>query len=145
MSETASMAPLPRPDAEPQQEEKKEPTLRDILDALPGAPSEEQIEEWKQEHGEVFCSGLSTTEIYVFRPVSRQEFVAQQMQLAQAQDATQFHAEEMVVESCLLWGSDDGMKSLQTKAGSLSTLHEQIMQNSNFVNPSVASALVIKL
>ncbi len=125
--------------------EEKEKTLADLLVEFPGAPDQNRIEEWKGQFGEIFCSGFSATELFVFRSLNRKEFVDQQLDLAQAQATDAFTAEETIVEQCVLWMTDVAEKSLTQKAGTLSTLHEQIMQNSNFVNPAMASALVVKL
>ena len=127
-------------------EEVQEPG-KDIADALAkfaGAPSKDQIEGWKQEHGEIFCSGFSEEELLIWRPLKRQEFVSLQTELAETQ-GTQLSQEERVSEICILWASNMAKSSLVQKAGSCSTLHEQIMFNSNFVDPRIASALVIKL
>ena len=126
-------------------EEKEEAalTVTDLLSVIPGAPGPEQIESWKQEHGEIFCSALSNTELLIFRPLKRREFL--ELQLMAQQQTTPVDGEELLVKKCVLWGSDTALKSLDNKAGSLSTLQEQILQNSNFVAPNVAAALVVKL
>lgn len=116
------------------------------LFAFPGAPTKDQVEGWKQEHGEVFCSGFSMDELFVFRPLKRHEFVELQVLVAQAQGSiSQFEIEDTTVKKCLLWSTPAGTKALEVKAGTMSTLHEQVLQNSNFVNPSMASVLVVKL
>lgn len=131
-----------------QEEEKKEEekTLGDVLAAFAGAPDEATIETWKTTHGEVLCSGFSETELFVFRPITRDEFVNLQMHIANAQEQiSNFAVEQKIVETCLLWASPPGVNSLEKKAGSLSTLHEQILQASNFINPAYASQFVMKL
>lgn len=131
---------------EPDQQEKQQEqqvSVTDLLQAQPGAPSTDQIESWKQEHGEIFCSALSSTELFIFRPLKRREYL--ELQLFAQQQQTPVDGEELLVKKCLLWGSNTAVKSLDQKAGSLSTLQEQILQNSNFVAPAVAAALVIKL
>jgi hypothetical protein len=66
--------------------------------------------------------------------------------MSQAQTpVSQFKAEEDTVTKCVLWASAEGLTSLQNKAGTLTTLNEQVLQNSNFMNPAVAASLVIKL
>lgn len=120
-------------------------SLGDYLKDIPGAPTTEQIDEWKKKFGEVFCSGFSELELFIWRPISRAEFISLQVAASQAQNSGQFVLEEQLVETCVLWASESGQKALTLKAGSLPTLQEQIMQNSNFVSPSVASALVVKL
>lgn len=122
------------------------PDLTSILSAFEGAPSPEQIEEWKQKHGDVFCSGFSDLELFIWRPLTRREYVDMQVQIAQSQSpVNSYEVEETVVKQCLLWGSALGYKSLNNKAGSYSTMQEQILQNSNFMNVQVASQLVFKL
>jgi hypothetical protein len=134
------------------QEEKAEETqeeganLVDLLANFADAPSKETIEGWKQEHGEVLCSGFSETELLVWRPLTRVEFVQIQTLAANAEtQVSNFELEKMVVEMCTLWASPPALMALEKKAGSLTTVNEQIMQNSNFVDPRMASALVIKL
>ena len=120
--------------------------VSDHLALFPGAPSRDQVEAWKKQHGEVNCSGFNDTEIYIWRTVKRAEWIVLQKQLAQlGERAADFDLEQEVVKLCLLWATEAGEEALLGKAGSLTTLHEQIMQNSNFVNPSVVGNLVIKL
>lgn len=124
------------------------PDLASILKAYPNAPSSVEVETWKQEFGEVFCSGFSETELYVWRTLSRPEWVALQKRLRtpspdNEQQFTELDMEEEVVDKCMLWSSNE--KSLVSKGGTVSTISEQVMLNSNFVAPAIASALVIKL
>lgn len=131
---------------EPEEATKEPANPGDALFAFPGSPTKDQVEVWKQEHGEVFCSGFSMDELFVFRPLKRHEFVELQVLVAQAQgQVSQFEIEETTVKKCLLWTTPNGSRALETKAGTCSTLHEQVLQNSNFVNASMASVLVVKL
>jgi hypothetical protein len=139
------------PKVEEQVEEKKEKkeeekTLADYLSAFTEAPDSAQLEQWKQMHGETLCSGLSETELFVFRPITREEFVNLQAYVAQMKDQIDnFEVEVKIVETCVLWASPQGVESLTKKAGTYSTLHEQILQTSNFMNPAYVSQFVIKL
>jgi hypothetical protein len=118
--------------------------VADALKLYNGAPTKEQIEAWKQVHGEVFCSGFSETELYMWRPLTRKEFVDLQAVMQQGdKPVSSLEAEGLLVNTCILWSSD--IKVLAKKAGSISALHEQIMTNSNFMDPRLAAALVIKL
>lgn len=144
-------APLPEPELEVKketkpEEEEKEKTLKDYLGTAENSPSESQLEEWKQQHGEVLCSGFSQTELLVFRPITRMEFTTLQTIISQSKEpVSNFEVEQKIVDTCVLWASKDGASSLTQKAGSLSTLHEQILQASNFVDPAYASRFVQKL
>lgn len=121
------------------------PDLAKLLSVFPGSPSKDKLEGWKQEHGEIFCSGFSETELFIWRPLSRREYVGLQKELRApgAQQMTELEYEEAVVAKCVMWSS--APNALERKGGSVSTLSEQIMLNSNFVPPAVASAYVIKL
>jgi hypothetical protein len=119
--------------------------IKKALWDLPGAPTSMEVEEWKMRHGEVYVSVLSDTEVYVWRPITRPEWVELRSYAADPKNAvTEFNFEEMTCDICMLW------KSVATpwaegKAGTPSTLQEQILSNSNFMSPSVASMLVAKL
>jgi tRNA U34 5-methylaminomethyl-2-thiouridine-forming methyltransferase MnmC len=117
--------------------------LAEILKKFPTAPTNEQIEQWKLLHGEVFVSGFSENELYVWRPVKRPEWVKLQVR-AQELQVDSFKFEEMVCETCILWTSVVGSLA-EGKAGVASALQEQILQNSCFLTPQSASLLVAKL
>ena len=130
------------------EEEKKEEPGQDLSAALKDfdhSPDQEQIEAWKAQYGDVFVSGFSPAEIFVWRAISRPEWVNLQETAADPEARVdQFRFEEMVCETCVLWKSvkvswQDG------KAGTPSSLQEQILQNSNFLTPQAASMLVQKL
>ena len=124
-------------------ETQEQPTLVDFLAKLPDAPTKETIDQWKAEHGEVFVSGFSESELFIFRPLLRSEH--RKMQLA-AQDqqnpVDQLAYEEMVCDLVVLYPKENNWEK---KAGVASTLFEQVMQNSAFFSPSAASMMVMKL
>lgn len=126
---------------ESQPEEKTQPTLaeklREMLAEFPSAPSVDEIEMWKSRFNDVFASAFSEEEFFVFRPLNRKEYRELQ---ASAKDEADF--EEAVINCALLWSS---VNDLNKKAGTIPSLLEQIMQNSNFMPPHVASTLVVKL
>ncbi len=123
------------------------PDLAGLLAVFPGAPSKDQLETWKQQFGETFCSGFSETELFIWRSLSRREYVQLQKQLRTpppqgVEPMNEFDYEDMVVATCVLWSS---VPDMARKGGSISTLSEQILMNSNFMPPQMASAFVIKL
>ncbi len=122
------------------------PDLAGFLSKLPGAPSKEKIESWKKQYGEVMVSGFDEEELFVFRPLTRREFTNLQKKLRTPEQGKEpmdeFQYEEEVVAACVLWSS---VTDITSKGGTITTLSEQIMQNSNFTNPQVASMLVMKL
>jgi len=120
----------------------QKPDLAKVLEGFEGAPSTETVEEWKKVHGEVFISGFSDTELYIWRPLKRSEYRLMQQE-SQQSTVDQLDVEEKVVAKCTLWPLMNGDQNL--KAGTYSALAQQIMENSNFLAPQVAAQLVIKL
>ena len=134
------------PETTTAQETTGTPDLADLLSKFPDAPNTSAREALKQEHGEIFCSGFSETELFIFRPVTWGEHKNFQKKLVTPVEGqepmTEFDYQEMIVATCLLWTS---VKNLSQKGGSIPTLFEQIMQNSNFISPQIASQFVVKL
>jgi hypothetical protein len=120
-----------------------------LLAGVPGFPPKDQIDAWKSQFGEISCSAFSDEELFVWHPVSRQSYSAIQMEIlaARQQNAqvTDTDVEMRTVAECLLWSSEEGTKSLDTKGGSISSLYEQIMFSSNFLPPAMATSMIIKL
>jgi hypothetical protein len=130
---------------EDKKENKPENSLPAILRSFPGAPTQEQINAWKTQFGEVFVSGFSETELFIWRAISRPEWVNLQMSAADPElKVDQYKYEEMVCNTCVLWKSVKGTWT-EGKAGTPSSLQEQILQNSNFLTPQAAAMLVAKL
>ena len=129
---------------EPKLEEKKDEkkSLKDYLQELPGAPSNEEIEVWKTQFGGVFMAGFSETEIFVFRSLRRSEHRSLQLKLSEVDPIDELTYQEMVCDTCKLWPAKVDWEA----AGGLATsLSEQIYQNSHFLSPQAASLLVVKL
>lgn len=143
-------------------EEDKPKTFLDIIKDFPNAPNQAIVDEWKAKYGDVYFSGFSETECYIWRALTRREYRQMQIdaqimsskkeplnqveleaRIKENIDAT-FAQEEEVVARCLLWPKLT-VEELNNKAGTVTTLLEQIMQNSNFVTPQQAAALVVKI
>jgi len=136
-------APVVQEEKEQAAQKQVEEELTAHLDKLPDVPSTEQRELWKTEYGEIFASGFSPTEMYIFRPLSRPEYVKiQTMSQNPEVEMDQFKLEETICNTCVLYPA---ILDLNKKAGTAPSLSEQIMQNSNFLSPQAASVLVIKL
>jgi hypothetical protein len=129
-------------DAEKKEEEKG---LANILKQYKDSPSPEQIEKWKATFGDVYVSGFSETELFVWRSITRPEWVELQSFAANPDNKVDnFGFEVLVCETCVLWSSVT-VSLKKGKAGTPSALQEQILQNSNFLTPQAAAMLVAKL
>jgi hypothetical protein len=118
--------------------------LKKFLETQPGMPSVDLREQWKAQYGEIFCSAFSETELFIFRPLMRKEHRELQSVAANPDNKVdQFGYEEMLCATCVLYPT--GLDWATMKGGTASTLSEQIMSNSNFMNPQAASMLVFKL
>ena len=47
-----------------EQQEQKKDSLQSYLQSFKGSPTQEQIDKWKVQYGEVFVSGFSENELY---------------------------------------------------------------------------------
>jgi hypothetical protein len=115
--------------------------LRALLSDFSNAPSSDDIEKMKAKHGDVFVSALSDDEIFIFRALTRKEHRDLNTKIAEGKLPAENFDDE-VVGTCLLWKS---VKDLDSKGGTVPSLLEQIMQNSNFLPPQLLSQLVTKL
>ena len=126
-------------------EEQMAANLQGLLANFPGAPDKVQIDAWKAQYRDVFVSGFSDTEIYLWRAINRPEYVKIQKKVQVPNTPIdQYQLEELVCETCTLWKSTTESWA-EGKAGTPNALSEQIMQNSNFLAPQLASMLVVKL
>lgn len=137
MTEEAQSQEQAQEPTEPSFEEK----VRGLLARFEGAPEAATVEGWKGQFGDVFVSAFSNDEIFIFRSLRRNEYADLQDKVASG-EMSPLAQEEATVNTCLLWTS---VKDLSAKAGTIPTLLEQILQNSNFIPPQLAAQFVAKL
>jgi hypothetical protein len=133
------------PDVKTEDVEVKEPSLGDKLRALlsefDNAPTSAEVDAFKTRHGDVFLSALNDDEVFLFRALTRKEHRKLNADIAEGKIPGDAFEEE-VVKTCILWKS---ISDLESKAGTVPSLFEQVMQNSNFLAPQLLSNLVTKL
>jgi hypothetical protein len=103
-------------------------------------PSDEQINMWKDQFGEVYLMSFDLNDNFVWRPVTRLEY--KNIVQTAKDDA---HYQEMLVQRCVLWPQIGPEHLTGGKAGTIPTLHSVIMEGSNFLEPDQAVMLVRKL
>jgi hypothetical protein len=116
--------------------------LKGCLFNLKEGPTKEQIEQWKAIHGEVFVSGFSETELFVWRPIFRGEYITF-LEQAQLDKLSQPQIDTMILDMIKLFPSKVDWNKL--KAGTIDTLLQQVMSRSNFLSPQASSMLVARL
>lgn len=130
---------------EAQVESQPQESIGTLLEKL-GGPSSAEIDTWKAQYGEVFVSAFSREEVYVWRPLRRNEFRSLQLDMANPEKRMdQFDYEEAIAITCTLWPKLSSEYFAKGKGGTATSLTEQIMQNSNFFTPQQAAAFVMKL
>lgn len=60
------------------EQEQLSSNLQQLLSTFDGAPDQAQINAWKKQYREVFVSGFSDTEVYLWRPITRPEYISVQ-------------------------------------------------------------------
>lgn len=129
------------PDENPKEE--KKPRVDPIMEswgARKKGPSDEQINMWKDQFGEVYLMSFDLNDNFVWRPVTRLEY--KNIVQTAKDDA---HYQEMLVQRCVLWPQIGPEHLTGGKAGTIPTLHSVIMEGSNFLEPDQAVMLVRKL
>jgi len=105
-------------------------------------PTDEEIEGYKGQVGDVFLLSLSEKENFVFRPLKRLEWRALIQKIQKLDEMKQ--AEAICMKSCL-WPRLDQQNINVLTAGAVETLRDSILQVSNFMGPETAMQLLRKL
>ena len=91
--------------------------------------TQEMIEGWKKQYGDIYSAVLTDGEKYIYRPMKRLEY--KQVVSAGDQNARTY-MEEKIVQICLIHPKLDATSLGAEKAGTISTLTDLIMAASNF-------------
>lgn len=110
---------------------------------LEDKPSDEQIEAWKEQVGEVYFAQISEAEHFVFRAIKRKEWRDLLKRLEAVKDPLK--QDEAIVMKGVLYPQLNNLKVNMLSAGTINTMKELIMQASNFFPPEYALQLVRKL
>lgn len=127
--------------AEPTQEQPV--SVLEALQAIPGAPTPEQIALWKSQCKAVYVFPFDKKEMYVWRPLIYREWQQLKSEEALVRDETKF--QEHVVMRAVLWPKMTPLMLNSGRAGLIQTLFSLIMQGSYFVDPNAAAQMVVEL
>jgi len=98
---------------------------------FPEGPTMNQIDQWKEEYGQIYMTEVTEEDIFLWRILSRKEF----KDIMKLGEADALYREEKVCEKCILWPEEYSFEEITNgKAGAPTVLAEQIMEKSGF-NP----------
>ena len=117
--------------------------VMEFFEQLETKPTQEQIDHWKSEVGEVYFAKISDSEHFVFRAIKRKEWRDLLRRLEQVKDPLK--QDEAIVMKGVLHPKLDTFNVNILSAGTINTMKELIMQASNFLPPEYALQLVRKL
>lgn len=104
---------------------------------FPGGPTHNQVENWKQEFGDIYMTEFDD-ETYIWRTLSRLEY----KNLMNQGSSSEWEGEELIAQTCVLWPENYGPEEISDgKAGVPSILSDQIMAKSGFAAQSRAQKL----
>lgn len=102
-----------------------------MAEIFPGGPTENQVQNWKQEYGDSLYMTEFDDETFVWRTLSRIEY---KRIMSIEGNNSEWFGEEQVVQKCILWPENFGANEITNgKAGVPSVLSDQIMAKSGFV------------
>ena len=105
-------------------------------------PTEEDVEKFKNIHGEVYFISLTEKENFIFRPLKRHEWRSLMTRVAKVDD---FKKAEAIVITGIVWPKLSEITVSALSAGSIDALRDMILEASNFMTPDRAVQLVRKL
>jgi len=130
-----------------------------IQENFEGAPTDPQVERWLDQWGDVFVTGLTDDEVFIWRTCKRLEYKNIIRQVNAAAEAMANAAQgsvsvddlrndlfiEKIAEKCVLWPDINQDQITLSKAGTLDTLTNLVLEASNFIPHSLALRLTRKL
>lgn len=133
----------------------QEEIQRDVLQLLAGqedAPSEDQIELWKEKHGpeSIQLLGLDKDNVYIYTHLTLPQWEKINEIVAKAQgtpmaDKIQGMIREKVIRTAVLWPKLDPRFFQTCRAGLPDTLYQLILIHSYFLSPQQAMTLTTQL
>jgi hypothetical protein len=121
--------------------EKEDHILKTFL-SLENKPTQEHIDKWKVQFGDVYLVSLSEKENFVFRPLKRQEW---KQLLAAIVKLPEVKKTDAIAMKGVVWPKLTDASVGALTAGATETLRALILEASNFIEPERAIQLVRKL
>jgi hypothetical protein len=125
-----------------QQKQMEQDFIIQTFKELEHRPSDEEIEQFKHQVGDVYLLSLSEKENFVFRPLRRLEWRTLMQKIQKLEDDKK---SEAIVMKATLWPKLDQQNINVLTAGAIDSVRDMILQVSNFIGPETAMQLVRKL
>lgn len=126
--------------------------ILDALGKLKNAPSDAQINAWKQQRGRnsVYVMAFSESDVYIYSFLTRGQHQKIQEIVRKAQETGDINIENMlkekVVQNCVLWPKPLPVEFFyNSRAGIVDGLYEAIMIQSGFLSPQQLMLLTTQL
>lgn len=124
----------------------------ELLNKIPGAPKEAQINAWKAEHGAngVHVMALGEEDVYIFTHLKRGQWKKIQQIISKLQEAgsssdLEDSLKEKVIQNSVLWPQLPIEFFYGSRAGVVDSLYQVILLNSYFLSPQQAMLLTTQL
>ena len=126
--------------------------ILELLNALPDAPSEAQINAWKRQHGDngVHVIAFGESDVYVFTHLKRGQWkkiqeLMQKMSQQNPNSSADDELKEKVLQHCCLWPRLQVEFFYNSRAGIVDSLFDAILLNSYFLTPQQTMLLTTSL
>lgn len=151
MRKQAAPQPAPAPAPEPEEEVTFKSQVEELLSKIPGAPTPGQIEALKKQHGGLYATAFSETDIFLYTFLKRsqwnkiREIIELKSEKIEGTDP-QRELKEKVVKACVQYPNVHKEEFMYSApAGLIDTLFELIMLHSYFLNTQQAMQLTVSL
>ena len=90
--------------------------------------TQEMIDKWKEQYGDIYSAVLADGKQYIYRPMKRIEY----KNVISNPESPRSYMEEQIVLKCLIHPKLNSTDLAAEKAGTVSTLTDLVMAASNF-------------
>lgn len=111
-------------------ESARQDDLMALLATMPNAPSESDIEMWKDSFGAIYLSSVTGDDLYLWKTITRNKYKGFSRS-GILND--KMRAEESIVKECLLYPKAGDSFLNTSPAGIIATLSSQILYQSGFI------------
>jgi len=129
--------------------QKKMQQVHELLATISDSPPPvQQLDYWKQAHGDVYLLTLDESKVFLFRYIKNQEWA--QLTVGEESLANKFKDRpdkfnEEIFDRCVLWPVFDDVMKASLPGGLISTMVELIRIHSCFLDPGYLAQFTIKL